>query len=91
MGLVVAGGTGSSWGQSGEALPGPSPAAQLSHMEVSPSCFRRSAVALLLIFVQLNLSYLNLLLENPLCYLKHVPHILMFIHYTGEECSYINI
>lgn len=72
MGLVVAVGTGSSWGESGEVVPGPSPAAWLSCMEVLPCCFRGSVVALLLVFVQLSLSYPNLLLEKPLCYLKHV-------------------
>lgn len=72
MGLVVAAGTGSSWGESGEVLPSVSPAAWLSRMEVLPRCFPRSVVALLLVFVQLSLSYLNLLLEKPLCYLKHV-------------------
>lgn len=88
MGLVGAVGTGSSRGESGEAVPGPSPAARLSRTEVSPSCLCRSVVALLLVFVQLNLSYLNLLLEKPLCYLKHVLRV---THYAGEERGYINI
>lgn len=59
---------GAAWGREERHYP----AARFSCAKVAPSCFHRSAVALLLVFVQLNLSYLNLLLEKPLCYLKHV-------------------
>lgn len=69
-------------------MPGPSPAAWLSPTKVSPSCLCRSVVALLLVFVQLNLSYPNLLLEKPLRYLKRVLRV---THYAGEERGYINI
>lgn len=82
MGLLVAVDTGSCWEESREALLGASPAAWLSLMEVLPTCFCRSAVALLLIFVQLNLSYLNLLLEKPLCCLKHVLYAFWFLFIT---------
>lgn len=47
------------------------PAQQHSSHGGVPSWFCRSAVALL-VFIQLHMSYLNLLLEKPLCYLKHI-------------------
>lgn len=78
------------WGQSEGVLPGPSPAAQLSWRCAKLILWVCSGSSLL-VFIQLHMSYLNLLLENPLCYLKRSSCFLMFFHYTGKECGYINI